>query len=253
MQDNLKKKPWALITGALGGVGKALVTEFVEQGYEVIATDILDCSTPLRNVHFLQLDLETFVLEEDYAVEFYSKVNDITAKAGVSCLINNAAIQILADTRALTRKQWHTSFNVNLSAPFFLSQLLIDDLIINKGSIVNISSIHATQTKKQFVAYATTKAALSSMTRNMVLDLGDRIRINAIEPAAIATDMLKAGFDGKEFEYKALEAFHPLGRVGTPAEVAKLAFFLSSADAGFVQGACISASGGIQGCLSDPE
>ncbi len=246
-------KPWALITGALGGIGKALVTEFVEQGYQVVATDIQSSSEPVENVHFLQLDLEKFVTDELYAGEFYSKVKTITSEAGVSCLINNAAVQILADTSQLTRKQWQSSFNINLTAPFFLSQLFIEDLASNSGAIVNISSIHATQTKKEFVAYATTKAALSSMTRNMALDLGDRIRVNAIEPAAIATDMLKAGFDGKESQYKALEMYHPVGRVGTPKEVAKLAFFLCSENAGFVQGACISASGGIQGCLSDPS
>jgi NAD(P)-dependent dehydrogenase (short-subunit alcohol dehydrogenase family) len=167
-------------------------------------------------------------------------------------LINNAAVQILGETKNLTRTQWFTSFNVNLHAPFFLSQLFLDHLSKNKGAIVNISSIHATQTKKEFVAYATTKAALSAMTRNMVLDIGNLVRLNAIEPAAIATEMLKAGFDGQVERYKQLEDFHPMRRVGTPTEVAKLAVFLSSEEAGFVQGACISASGGIQGCLSDP-
>lgn len=252
MQDTSINKKWALVTGALGGIGKSLVKEFTAEGYHVIATDIKHSSDNIDNVCFLQLDLEKFVLDELYAAEFYQKVVDITDGIGISSLINNAAIQILADTKNITRDQWNTSFNVNLSAPFFLSQLFLDDLTTNTGAIVNISSIHATQTKKEFVAYATTKAALSSMTRNMVLDIGNKIRINAIEPAAIATEMLKAGFDGKEDEYRRLEMFHPLGRVGTPEEVAKLAVFLSSKDAGFVQGACLSASGGIQGCLSDP-
>ena len=252
MQPTTTNMKWALITGALGGIGKALVKEYVNEGYRVLATDLNNCNEKSDNIYFVQLDLEKFVLDEEYAAEFYNKVSLITKGIGITSLVNNAAVQILADTRAITRGQWNSSFNVNLSAPFFLSQLFIDDLERNSGAIVNISSIHATQTKKQFVAYATTKAALSSMTRNMVLDLGSRIRINAIEPAAIATDMLKAGFYGKEELYKRLEMFHPLGRVGTPEEVAKLAVFLSSDDAGFVQGACISASGGIQACLSDP-
>ncbi|ABI72675.1 SDR family NAD(P)-dependent oxidoreductase [Shewanella frigidimarina] len=252
MQQKFTNKKWALITGALGGIGKALVKEFTNDGYSVLATDLKICNDNFDNVCFLQLDLESFVLDEAYAAEFYKKVNAVTDGVGITSLINNAAVQILADTRFISRQQWNTSFNVNLSAPFFLTQLFIDDLDRNSGSIVNISSIHATQTKKQFVAYATTKAALSSMTRNMVLDIGNRVRINAIEPAAIATDMLKAGFYGKDELYKRLEMFHPLGRVGTPSEIAKLAVFLTSDNAGFVQGACISASGGIQGCLSDP-
>lgn len=246
------KQKWALITGALGGIGKALTKEFVTAGYHVIATDIKNGDINTPNVYFLPLDLEKFVLEEVYAAEFYNKVNILTNKVGISCLINNAATQILADARDLTRRQWNMSLNVNLSAPFFLSQLFFEDLKNNSGSIVNISSIHAIQTKKQFVAYATTKAALSALTRNMVLDLGRAVRINAIEPAAIATEMLKAGFADKDELYKQLEDFHPMGRVGTPEEIAKLALFLSSDDAGFIQGACISASGGIHACLSDP-
>ncbi|MFV7639065.1 MULTISPECIES: SDR family NAD(P)-dependent oxidoreductase [Shewanella] len=253
MQHSNSKNKWALITGALGGIGQALVHEFVNSGYRVIATDVKHSDHKVAGVNFLALDLERFALEKAYAMEFYQKVNLITEDSGISCLINNAAIQILADARDISREQWNMSFNVNLSAPFFLSQLFVKDLERNFGSIVNISSIHATQTKKQFVAYATTKAALSAMTRNMVLDIGDKVRINAIEPAAIATAMLKAGFAGKEQLYKKLEAFHPLGRIGTPQEVAKLALFLSSDEAGFVQGACISVSGGIQSCLSDPS
>ena len=246
-------KPWALITGAQGGIGKALVNEFVASNYKVIATDLVAAQLELENVVSIQNDLERIALDESYANEFKNQVDEIAGESGISVLLNNAAIQILGETRVLTRSQWQTSFNVNLHAPFFLSQLFLDDLAKNEGAIVNISSIHATQTKKEFVAYATTKAALSAMTRNMVLDIGNRVRINAIEPAAIATDMLKAGFNGRESQYKELEMFHPLGRVGTPAEVAKLAVFLSSEHAGFVQGACISASGGIQGCLSDPS
>lgn len=246
-------KPWALITGANGGIGQALVSEFVNEGYQVIATDIVELSTDHSDhVISVLLDLEQFVVDESYAKNFANRVRDITNSIGITALINNAAVQILSPTEQLTRAQWQASFNVNLSAPFFMVQAFLSELEKNKGAVVNISSIHATQTKKEFVAYATTKAALSSMTRNMVLDVGDKVRINAIEPAAIATEMLKAGFLGKEDKYRELQSFHPAGRVGTPCEVAKLALFLCSDDAGFVQGACISASGGIQGCLSDP-
>ncbi|MEJ2767038.1 SDR family oxidoreductase [Photobacterium sp. MCCC 1A19761] len=247
---------WALVTGALGGIGRALVEEYTYAGYHVIASDVSDKPAELNlgtNVHFILLNLENIAIDEEYSSDFYNEVNKITSGVGICTLINNAAVQNLAPSRTLTRAQWVNSLNVNLTAPFFLSQLFIDDLEKNFGSIVNISSIHATQTKKNFIAYATSKAALSSMTRNMVLDLGNKIRINAIEPAAIATNMLKEGFKGKEDKFRQLEAYHPIGRVGTPSEIAKLAVFLSSNEAAFVQGACISASGGISGCLSDPD
>ncbi|HCG5236626.1 short-chain dehydrogenase [Vibrio parahaemolyticus] len=253
---NTDDKKWALVTGALGGIGRALVEEYSRAGYRVIATDVKEASDSfagLGNVSFLQLNLEKIAQSEEFSLGFYRQVQLVTDGVPISTLVNNAAVQILSHSRNMSREQWLSSFNVNLTAPFFLSQLFLNDLEKTHGSIVNISSIHATQTKKEFVAYATTKAALSSMTRNMVLDLGNKVRINAIEPAAIATEMLKAGFEGKEDKYRQLEAFHPTGRIGTPEEVAKLAVFLSSDDAGFVQGACISASGGISGCLSDPD
>lgn len=251
-----ENKGWALITGALGGIGQALVREYANNGYSVIALDIKNDNGSISkysNVYFMQLDLEKLAIDEKYALNFYREVKALTKEDCISTLVNNAAVQVLAHSSVMSREIWSTSFNVNLMAPFFLSQLFLNDLEASFGSIVNISSIHATQTKSNFVAYATTKAALSSLTRNMVLDLGNKIRINAIEPAAIATDMLKAGFEGKQEKYEQLERFHPLGRVGTPEEVAKLCVFLSSQDAGFVQGACISASGGISGCLSDPD
>jgi len=246
-------KKWVLITGALGGIGKALVKVFSENGYSVLATDLNESSKKLSNVEYLQLNLNELVEDSDYAKVFYEQVKVITNEQGISCLINNAAIQILGHSSNLKRTEWQETLSVNLLAPFFLSQIFLNDLQKYNGSIVNISSIHATQTKQNFVAYATSKAALSSLSRNMALDLGDKVRINAIEPAAIATEMLKSGFKDREVEYQRLEKFHPINRIGMPEEIAKLALFLSSEDASFVHGACISASGGIQGCLSDPD
>jgi NAD(P)-dependent dehydrogenase (short-subunit alcohol dehydrogenase family) len=249
-----KNRPWALITGANGGIGKALVSEFVQSGYNVIATDISESiDINHENIVFIQLDLQKFVIDETYARVFAKKIEKATNSMGLAALVNNAAVQILNNIENISRSQWQTSFDVNLSAPFFMVQTFLAGLTNNNGSIVNISSIHATQTKKEFCAYATTKAGLSSLTRNLALDLGNKVRVNAIEPAAVATEMLKAGFEGKDEQYKQLEAFHPLARIATPKEVAELAVFLCSAKACFVHGACISASGGIQGCLSDPS
>ena len=251
----MTNQKWALITGSAGGIGQSLVDEFLKAGYSVIATDIAfntNKSDSERSIS-LPIDLEQIVKSEEYTNEFVHQIQSKTNGHGIDCLINNAAVQILAPCTKITRKNWKTTLDVNLSAPFFLSQAFAPDLIKNKGAIVNISSIHATQTKKEFTAYATSKAALSALTRNMVLDFGDQIRINAIEPAAIATEMLKAGFIGRTEQYKNLESFHPLHRVGEPREVSELAVFLCSNKALFIQGACISISGGIQGALKDPD
>lgn len=250
----MKKKKWALVTGGAGGIGQALVYEFVEAGYSVVSADIAfntiasnddDCVS-------VPIDLQKIAKSEVYTNEFVEQIQSITNGHGVDCLINNAAVQILAPCTRLTRSQWQTTMDVNLSAPFFLSQALSPVLIKNKGAIVNISSIHAAQTKKEFTAYATSKAALSALTRNMVLELGDRIRINAIEPAAISTEMLKSGFINNQELYSKLQSQHPIKRIGQPREIAELAVYLCGNKASFIQGACISVSGGILNVLSDP-
>ncbi|GEA12749.1 SDR family oxidoreductase [Alteromonas sp. KUL49] len=244
---------WCLVTGANGGIGKALTSCFVENGYSVIATDITKSSETSSNIVNLQIDLERIVLDEAYADEFKSKVDDITNDKGLTALINNAAIQILGNVKEVTRQDWLRSMNVNVSAPFFVTQLFLDSLKSNSGAVVNISSIHALQTKRNFVTYATSKGALSSLTRNMAVDLGNAVRINAIEPAAVSTDMLRAGFEGKEEQFRLLEAFHPIARIASPEEVAQLALFLCSEQSSFIHGTCLNATGGIHGCLSDPD
>ena len=242
-----------LVTGANGGIGQALTHAFGNSGYSVIATDITNFESNNANIVYLKSDLEKVVLNEAYADSFRLKVDGITEGQGLTSLINNAAIQKLGSVKDVSRADWMSSMNVNLSAPFFLTQLFLPSLEQNKGAVVNISSIHALQTKRRFVTYATSKAALSSLTRNMAVDLGNSVRINAIEPAAVSTEMLKAGFEGKDKQFKLLEAFHPIARIASPEEVANLALFLCSEQASFVHGSCLNATGGIHGCLSDPD
>jgi NAD(P)-dependent dehydrogenase (short-subunit alcohol dehydrogenase family) len=127
-----------------------------------------------------------------------------------------------------------------------------DELAANAGSFLAISSIHERLTKPGFVAYATSKAALSGMVRAMAVELGGTVRCNAICPAAIATPMLVAGFEGRPDALAALNAYHPVGRLGQPEEVAAAAVYACSDAAGFLNGSCIDLSGGISGRLHDP-
>jgi NAD(P)-dependent dehydrogenase (short-subunit alcohol dehydrogenase family) len=167
-------------------------------------------------------------------------------------LVNNAAVQVLGGVDTLSLADWQRTLHVNLLAPFLLIQGLLSELEAAQGCVINISSIHARLTKTNFVSYATSKAALSGMTRALAVDLGGRIRINAIEPAAIATEMLRAGFNDKPERLVQLENCHPQGRIGTPHEVAALAFSMASGDLRFLHGACVGLDGGISGRLFDP-
>lgn len=151
---------------------------------------------------------------------------------------------------SLTRNQWQTTLDINLTAPFLLSQGLVNELEAAKGSIVNISSIHAKLTKKNFVAYATSKAALSGMTRAMAVDLGPRVRVNAVERAAMDTDMLRNGFNYDDLKIKKLSSYHPVNIIGEPCDLAKVVISLNSLP--FILGSIFSLSGGIDCKLNDP-
>ncbi len=250
----MDKQRYALITGANGGIGRALCSAFVSDGYQVIALDIHPSQhAETFCAHYISVDLANYSHDECYAAKTNVKIAELLTNNKLHCLVNNAAIQILGGVATLSRSDWQNTLAVNLQAPFFLTQAFLTQLEFAMGSVVNISSVHAKLTKKNFVAYASSKSALSGMTKSMALDVGDRIRVNAIEPAAIATDMLKAGFVGKPEKYQQLKDYHPSKSIGEPSEIAKLTLFLASDQAHFIHGSCIDISGGISTCLHDPD
>ncbi|MBM9613653.1 SDR family oxidoreductase [Desulfobulbus rhabdoformis] len=248
-------KGFVIITGAAGGIGQAFVNEFANAGYGIIG--IIHKNKPAapqnQNVHYITCNLAQTTQDTEYAAKIFAQIRAVFNQNGLKGLVNNAATQILGGVDSLTRKDWQETLNVNLLAPFLWSQAFLQELETSQGSIINISSIHARLTKKNFVAYATSKAALSGMTRAMAIDLQGKVRVNAIEPAAIETEMLKAGFSGKPELYSKLEACHPQQRIGRPEEVATLCLSLIDSKLDFIHGATISIDGGISGQLHDPD
>jgi NAD(P)-dependent dehydrogenase (short-subunit alcohol dehydrogenase family) len=241
----------AIVTGATGGIGRALVHAFSAAGYRVLATDREARPADLDCALYVQADLAAIAADESDAQKVFVPLREALQGDGLHALINNAAVQILGGTETLTRADWHTTLDVNLVAPFIWTQGFLAELQAVHGCVVNISSIHARLTKRNFVAYATSKAALSGMTRAMAVDLGGRVRVNAIEPAAIATEMLKAGFEGQPEQFAALEGCHPAGRIGLPSDVARAALYLCDAAGSFMHGACVTLDGGIGDRLFD--
>lgn len=242
----------ALITGAAGGIGRALVAAFHSEGYQVIATDQGPPPSDLLCAHYLTANLEQVARDEMEADRFAQAIRTVLQGSGLNVLINNAAVQILADSAQLSRTDWQQTLNVNLLAPFFLTQALLPELERAHGCVLNIGSIHARLTKRRFAAYATSKAALGALTRALALDLGGRVRVLNLEPAAIATDMLTAGFAADPEGLAQLAAHHPSGGIGAPEDLARLALALVRADSPFFTGTTIGFDGGISGCLHDP-
>jgi NAD(P)-dependent dehydrogenase (short-subunit alcohol dehydrogenase family) len=242
-----------IITGAAGGIGQALVRTFHAAGFFVLAVDRAALPAGLECGEYLQIDVGRCAADDVYAEQAFARVRQALGARPLHALVNNAAVQVLGGVDALSRDEWRQTLDVNLLAPFVWTQALLPELERADGCVINMSSIHARLTKRGFVAYATSKAALSGMTRAMAVDLGGRIRVNAIEPAAIATEMLKAGFSAHPERLEGLQACHPQGRIGSPQEVASLALFLTREEARFLHGACLSLDGGISGSLLDPN
>jgi NAD(P)-dependent dehydrogenase (short-subunit alcohol dehydrogenase family) len=245
-------KGTVLITGAAGGIGQALVRSFSNAGYDVLATDRGTAPADLRCLHYLECDLQALVEDERYATSVFTRVRDNLAGRPLKGLINNAAVQLLGPVENLDRPAWQATLCVNLLAPFFLAQALLPELEAAGGAVLNISSIHAKLTKKNFVAYATSKAGLSGLTRAMAVELGDRVRINGIAPAAIETPMLREGFADNEAGFQQLNRMHPAGRIGRPDELAAFALTTVRDGSAFMNGAIFDFDGSIGSVLADP-
>ncbi|MCP4156977.1 MAG: SDR family oxidoreductase [bacterium] len=245
-----KPMPNAVITGAAGGIGKALCDVFHAEGYRVIGIDKQEIneSLPYRMKRF---DISHIQRNPEETEEFYKEV-EVLLGGKLDVLINNAAVQVVKGIEEIEPGDWQETLDTNLLAPFWLIRHFLPHLRKVKGSVVNIASIHALLTKAKFSTYAVSKGALLTMTRALAVELAPDIRVNAIIPAATDTPMLRAGFKGNMEKMNELGECHPLGRIARPEEVAQTALFLAANQASFITGASIHVDGGIGSVLHDP-
>ena len=238
----------AIVTGISGGVGKAIGELLIEKGFDVFGIDIKKSEIG----YFYKMDLNEFVKSKSLQQELFKKVKEIFS-APVELIINNAAFQYVSTSHPIEYEVLLKTFNVNIFSSYYLTTLFKDDLTKTKGSVINVSSIHAKLTKKGFLAYSTSKAALSALTRALSLEFGDKFRINCIEPAAIDTEMLREGFNFDENKIEELKNYHPTKSIASTKEIAKLIYCIHTCEIPFLQGSCIDVSGAISNLLHDPQ
>jgi NAD(P)-dependent dehydrogenase (short-subunit alcohol dehydrogenase family) len=246
-----------LVSGAAGGIGVALVRHLREEGWRILATDRPDVCPPAAedpdsSVCWFPADLEPLASGGAALEAFALRVQELSRGAPLAAIVHNAALQRLGPFADLSPADWQASLAINLLAPVAINRRLLGDLIASCGSIVHISSIHSQLTKAEFTAYATSKAALSGLTRALSVEIGHQVRVNAIEPAAIRTPMLEAGFADNPDRLEQLKAFHPSGSIGSPEDVARAVAFLIDPVNTFLNGCVLQLGGGIHCRLHDP-
>ena len=235
-----------LLTGASRGIGHATVIRFSSAGWRVITCSRHpfpeDCPWDAGPEDHIQVDLAN---HED-TTRAIGEIRRRLEGGALHALVNNAAISPKAeggkrlgsvDTDLDT---WMHVFAVNFFAPIMIARGLIEELKAARGSVVNVTSIAGSRVHPfAGAAYATSKAALAALTREMASDFGRfGIRVNAIAPGEIDTSILSPGTE------KIVESQIPLRRLGTPDEVAKIIYVLCSETSSYVNGAEIHINGG---------
>ncbi len=169
------------------------------------------------------------------------------AFGALDVLVNNAGVYQFDPLEAVTEAEFHREFNTNVLGLILATQEAVKHFGPDGGSVINIGSVASQAAPPESVVYSATKGAVDAITRVLAKELGTRkIRVNAINPGSVETEGVhRAGIIGSDFE-KQMIAGTPLGRLGQPEDIAPIAVFLASEDAGWLTGETLVASGGFR-------
>lgn len=231
----------AVVTGGAKGLGGAMAQIFAENGAKVVAVDMVPLTYENSNIEYYELN----ITDSSKCQEFF---NYVTAKYGkIDILVNNAGITRDAMTRKMTDDQWNAVISVNLTGVFNLTRLIGPHMeAMGGGSIINISSVVGLFGNIGQANYSATKAGVIGLTMTWAKEFarkGIPVRVNAIAPGYIMTDMMKTVPEDLLAKFATQTM---LGRLGQPEEIAKAALFLASDDASYITGQTISVNGGMR-------
>jgi NAD(P)-dependent dehydrogenase (short-subunit alcohol dehydrogenase family) len=245
----------ALVTGTTG-IGRAIALRLAAGGAQVVACGIEQAGNQALADDAEKLGL-TVLVERSDVTELETMrsiiVKTVTRFGGLDIIVNAAAIHPFGTTVETDLATWNRCMMVNVGSIYVLAHLGIPEMKKRGGgAIINLASVQGYACQRGVVAYATSKGAIHSLTRALALDhAADNIRVNSISPGSVRTPMLARSAAHFAPDVPVEEAFarfgaaHPLGRIGTPEEVAELAAFLASDKAGFCTGGDYLVDGGL--------
>lgn len=240
-----------VVTGSTRGIGRGIVKRFAREGATVVVTgrtieDGKAITEALRDdghtATFVKADMR---VPEDIEHLIRESVKQYDT---IDVLVNNAGVETETDVLETTGEDWNKVVETDFRS-FWLCACEAVEHMPQGGVILNISSNHAFLTMPGMFPYNAVKAGINGMTRAMALDLGPEIRVNTINPGWIAIDRTLRGMDEEYREY--LRSIHPVGRLGTPQDVAGTAAFLASDDASFITGTNVTVDGGRTAVMQD--
>lgn len=240
----------AIVTGSTRGIGRGIAKRFAQECATVVITgrtvdDGEAVATALRedghDAMFIRADMRD-PTDIEQLVE-----QTVAEHGGVDILVNNAGVQTETSVTEATLDDWERVVETDFRSFWLCAKAAAAEM--SEGSIINVSSNHAFLTMPGLFPYNAIKAGINGMTRAMALDLGPDIRVNTVNPGWIAIERTMRDMnDQKRAE---LERIHPVGRIGTPADVAGVVAFLASEDAAFITGESVLVDGGRTAIMQD--
>jgi NAD(P)-dependent dehydrogenase (short-subunit alcohol dehydrogenase family) len=241
----------AVVTGSTRGIGAGVAERLAAEGADVVVSgrsvdDGEHVAAEIRDAggaQFVQADMR----EPDNIKNLIAETVDI--HGNVDVLVNNVAVQTETTATEATMDDWNFVLETNFRAYWLAAKHAVEHMP-EGGSIINTSSNHAFLTMPGIFPYNAVKAGINGMTRAMALELGPLgIRANTINPGWVEVERTVEELERADREHT--EAIHPLGRIGTPADVAGVVAFLASNDAAFITGVAIPVDGGRQVVMED--
>lgn len=238
----------AIVTGGGQGIGKAIVKRLLEDGQRVVIAEMDEEAgrETLQEYHGLG---ESVFMHADISDEASVKAvvrETVASFRRLDVLINNAGIFISKPLAKMTLAEWSRVLGVNLTGAFLCAKHSAPHLAKSKGSIVNIASTRALMSEPDADAYAASKGGVVALTHSLAVSLGPAVRVNCISPGWIDVSGWKKKRVRSAAKLSAMDhKQHPAGRVGRPEDIASMAAYLISSEAGFITGANFVVDGGM--------